>query len=407
MIDEFYKNGLAQDLSDFESFSEDQSKAMSLIKEWWKNSKTEKPYFVLGGCSGSGKSTLIKFVKEELGLKTHEVIYCAFTGKAALVLNRKGMSARTIHSTIYETYKKIINDKVEFFYRKVPAIFAKLIIVDEASMVSEEVFEDLMSFHVPIIFVGDHQQLPPVNSKFNLMLKTDYRMEKVLRQMEDNPIIQLSVKAIRGENIAFKEYGENIKKIHYDDLQDEDLLNAGQILVGTNAKKMMINEIYRELKGYDKYIPQEDEKLIATANVRIISGKCGYVSSQEPIQIFNGQIVYLLKDAIPQKEYFVIEFMDELERLNPIHGALFEPKRILSVVGSDTGNKLLENKKYLNCGHFDYGYAISVHRSQGSSWKDVMVMDDKFGLWESKEMYNRWLYTAITRAEETLTIVAK
>lgn len=401
MFDEFYKNGLAQDLNDIEEFSEDQKNALQLIKKWWfETSKRDKPYFVLGGCSGSGKSTLIKYLQEELELNSNEILYCAFTGKAALVLNRKGMPAKTIHSTIYETHKVIKDDKIEFSYTKVRCLYARLIVVDEASMVSEEVFNDLLSYHVPVIFVGDHQQLPPVNSKFNLMLKTDYRMEKVLRQLEDNPIIQLSVKAIKGEKIGFGEFGKDIRKIHYDDLKDEDILKAGQILVGTNAKKKMINETYRELKGY-KDIPETDEKLIATSNnMRLMNLN----DSKNSVQIYNGQIVYLLQDAKIHKDHYVIEFMDELERLNPIHGALFEPKKIRCTIGNE--NKINEIK-YLSYGHFDFGYAISVHRSQGSSWKDVMVLDDKFGIWESRETYNRWLYTAITRAEETLTIVSK
>ena len=212
MKNDFYKNGLAINPEEISDLSCDQKEALFKIKTWFKNSC--KNYFVLSGVAGSGKSALIPKIIEELNLKEHEVLNCALTGKAALILRRKGLDASTLHSRIYNVSKKLVDNKWLFEFHKVPCLYQRLVIVDESSMLDKNIFDDLMSFGIPVIFIGDHKQLPPVNSSFNLMEESDFRMERVLRQLEDNPIINLSQKAMRGEKIPFKTFSDNIRKIH-------------------------------------------------------------------------------------------------------------------------------------------------------------------------------------------------
>lgn len=391
--EQYYRFGLAINVDEIEKLSEQQEQVLSLVKKWWKSEKSLKRYFVLGGCSGSGKSTLIGIFQKQFGLKEYQILNCALTGKAALVLRRKGLSAQTVHSSIYRTKKKIVDGKIEFqFYKlnSLPGI--KLIIVDQASMISQSIFEDLLSFNIPVIFVGDHQQLPPVNSEFNLMQKTDYRMQKVLRQVQGSPIIQMSLKAIRGQKIAFGEYGQVVKKIHYNDVTDNLLINTNQIIVGTNKERILLNDVCRQIRGFGE-IPQFDDKLIA-------------ISNNWSQNIFNGQIVYLVKDVVPCKDTFKIEVIDQLQKTQVIHACLAQSKKLYATIGR-TKQSLLDKKFDSKVCHFNYGYAITAHNSQGSSWQSVMVFDDKFGKWNSKQLYNRWLYTCITRAEKELIIVQK
>lgn len=393
MYDEFYKRGLAIKIDQIQQLSEQQKEVLNLIKKWWKTEKNFKQYFVFGGCSGSGKSTLIGMIQKELGLKEWEVLNCALTGKASLVLRRKGIQAYTVHSSIYRTRKKIVDGKMQFQFYKLPSLpySLKLIIVDQASMINKDIFNDLLSFNIPVIFVGDHQQLPPVNSEFNLMQKTDYRMQKVLRQMQGSPIIQLSMKAIKGQKISFGEYGQFVKKIHQNEITDDMLLN-NQIIVGTNQKRHIINDICRQIRGFGEN-PQYDDKLIAIAN-----------NWQQ--NIFNGQIVYLTKDALPYRDTWKIQIIDELQKTEAIHACLAQSRELYATIGKN--RQILQKQKFAHyvC-HFNYGYAITAHNSQGSSWESVLVFDDKFGNWEKSDLYRRWLYTCITRAQEKLIIVQK
>ena len=92
--------------------SNTQARAIASIKEWFNNRAGEQQVFRLFGYAGTGKSTVLKFALEELDLEPHKnsrdggqcapgVVTATFTGKAALVLRRKGTPARTIHSLIY------------------------------------------------------------------------------------------------------------------------------------------------------------------------------------------------------------------------------------------------------------------------------------------------------------------
>ncbi|MBN9020516.1 MAG: AAA family ATPase, partial [Rhizobiales bacterium] len=89
-----------------------QARAIAAIREWFRNRTSEQQVFRLFGYAGTGKSTVLKFALAELGLDPHVsdrdggscvpgVVTATFTGKAALVLKRKGTPARTIHSLIY------------------------------------------------------------------------------------------------------------------------------------------------------------------------------------------------------------------------------------------------------------------------------------------------------------------
>ena len=185
------------------SLSEDQEVAYKSIIDWFENQTAKKPSISLGGYAGTGKSTVISyFIKNyivENGLNFRTM---AFTGKAVSVLRRKGVESNTIHSTIYATLDKekleeYIMDYVRdgytqqeayefvrggvdradgvFWIRRRPIELSHvdLFIVDESSMVPLEIFKDLLSFNIPILFVGDHGQLPPVdnsNKNFSVML---------------------------------------------------------------------------------------------------------------------------------------------------------------------------------------------------------------------------------------------
>lgn len=380
-----YKYGLPQeDLAEIQ-LSFDQKSALKAISDWQKN--PDKPYFVLAGGAGTGKSTLLRYIAEELGVRKDLVLFCTLTGKAALVLRRKGVPASTIHSSIYEVNIRIEDEKEIIDFRKKSNIFYDLIIVDEASMITQEIFRDLLSFGKPIIFVGDSYQLPPIKDTFNIMEKPDFLIKEVLRQCLESPILRLAYMAKEGNYIPVGHYGEGIEVLLEKNLKNDDIINAGQIIVGKNDLRNRINEQYRAQCGYVGH-PRKDEKLIILSN-------------NPAKNAFNGQLIYLNRDSVVKKKFYQIEYVDEYEYLDSYFAVTADIKKANVVFVSPT--KTFKASKNYSVLTVDYGYAITCHKSQGSQFDDVLVYGS-FYSWD-KELKSRWMYTAITRAVSTLKII--
>ena len=184
--------------------SEDQIRCLNKLREWVVANIKKNSFITMGGYAGTGKTTLIGKLRKDLKLQypNIKIAFACFTGKAARVLKNKlteaeavceGDSCGTIHSLIYSP---IENDKKEIIgWKRRNEMEADLIIIDEASMVDENIWKDLRSYGKPIIAVGDHGQLPPINGNFNLMERPILRLEQIHRQMAENPIIKLSIMA--------------------------------------------------------------------------------------------------------------------------------------------------------------------------------------------------------------------
>jgi len=160
--------------------SPDQARALEEI-ERWRTSSTKR--LTLGGYAGTGKTTLIR----EL-INQHDASVCAFTGKAAFVLQSKGVEATTMHRLLYRPVR--VGGEVRFV--KVQDLPTELVIVDEASMVDKVLMRDLESFPVKVLYVGDHGQLEPVGDDPGLMRDPDIRLEQIHRQASGSPIIQFA-----------------------------------------------------------------------------------------------------------------------------------------------------------------------------------------------------------------------
>ena len=124
--------------------------------------KTRQQIITIAGPAGSSKTSIIGYIIKNLGLQKNEVEYCAFTGKASLVLRNKGIPAQTIHHLIYNVLKN--RETGQFYFVKKESLDnynCKLIVIDEISMVGEKLLTDLKSFNIPIICCGDPYQLEP------------------------------------------------------------------------------------------------------------------------------------------------------------------------------------------------------------------------------------------------------
>jgi len=253
-------------------FSPQQDEALKAVSRWLKEGRT--PVFRLFGYAGTGKTTLAKHFAENVD---GEVLFAAFTGKAAQVLRSRGATnARTIHSLIYrprgeETVEDEETGKTSVapmfsINRQSPLAKAALIIIDECSMVDEQLGKDLMSFGTPILVLGDPGQLPPVSGGgFFTEQEPDYLLSEIHRQAKDNPIIHLAMDVREGREIMRGDYG-SAQVISKSEVTQSLVLEADQVLVGTNRTRRRYNQRLRELKGFSADYPQSGDKLVCLRN---------------------------------------------------------------------------------------------------------------------------------------------
>jgi exodeoxyribonuclease-5 len=372
-------------------FSPQQDEALKAVSRWLKDGRT--PIFRLFGYAGTGKTTLAKYFADNVD---GEVLFAAFTGKAAQVLRARGAkNARTIHSLIYrpkgeeeisdeETGKTTVSPLFSI-NRQSPLAQAALIIIDECSMVDEALGKDLMSFGTPILVLGDPGQLPPISGGgFFTEQEPDILLTEIHRQARDNPIIDLAMQVREGREIMHGDYGA-AQVIGKNDVDRDMVLEADQVLVGTNRTRRRYNQRLRELKGFTQAFPQAGDKLVCLRNdpsKALLNGSLWQVmtSSKETVK--------------PGINLLVRPEDDDMDRGSA------KIKLLKSVFDDPDLEVPWQTKKRYD--DFDYGYALTVHKAQGSQWNSVVLFDESYAFRETRE---RWLYTAITRAAERLVIV--
>ena len=406
-------------------FSHKQLQSIEAVKKWYHTSSNQT--FYLAGYAGSGKTTLAKHIANELGVRT---VYAAYTGKAAYVLRSKGCTdARTIHSLIYHSrensrdqlttlqveLEKLEKELMELDlegpdivdhpkYREIQGLIeteeenAKepyfilnqdseitqhdLVVIDECSMVDTVMGEDLCSFGMPILVLGDPAQLPPINGQgYFTSRDPDFMLDEVHRQAEGNPIIQLATQVRQGKTLEVGDYGSSSVVGAGARLSDERKLAFDQIIVGKNVTRRSINKNIRALLGFEDRYPVLADKLVCLKN-------------NNELGLLNGGLYHVtgLTGVLDQKVHMSVRPENEAESLSV---AAWEHY----FFGTDKEIRYFELSE---AQRFDYGYALTCHKSQGSQWADVCVFDES---WVFRQDRNKWLYTAITRAEESVTII--
>src|SRR5690242_9806509 len=219
-------------------FTPHQQNALKSVADWLRakpGSDGTPQVFRLFGYAGTGKTTLARHIADEAD---GEVKFAAFTGKAASVMRGKGChGASTIHGLIYRARES--GEEIPSFdlWDEAPASKASLIIIDECSMVDEELGRDLMSFGVPVLVLGDPAQLPPIQGGgFFTNAQPDAMLTEVHRQAQDDPIVRLSMDIREGNEIALGDYGES-QVVAKSKLDPERVMAADQILVGRNVTR--------------------------------------------------------------------------------------------------------------------------------------------------------------------------
>ncbi|MEM8650922.1 MAG: ATP-dependent RecD-like DNA helicase [Pseudomonadota bacterium] len=372
-------------------FSPQQDQALLEVDRWLK--KGDRQVFRLFGYAGTGKTTLARHLAEGVD---GDVLFAAFTGKAAQVLRSKGATkASTIHSMIYrprgeetvedeETGKKEVLPMFSL-NRQSPVSQAALIVIDECSMVDEALGQDLLSFGTPVLVLGDPGQLPPVSGGgFFTEHEPDILLEEIHRQALDNPIVDLARQVREGNQVMIGDYGSKTRVISKADVNAELVLEADQVLVGTNRTRRRYNERLRQLKDFEGPLPAAGDKLVCLRN--------------DPQKgLLNGSLWQVTSAARTVKQFMNVLIRAEDEGIDR-HSAKV---KLLKAAFEEPEKEIPWQIKRRH-DDFDYGYALTVHKAQGSQWDNVVLFDESYAFREHRD---RWLYTAITRAAEELTIV--
>lgn len=383
--------------------SNDKKLALKEIITWLAKPSASKPFMTLGGYAGTGKTTLIAILRKLLFKQDSKlkVAFAAFTGKATRVLKTylkenevlyKGDSVGTIHSLIYSVIENEHHEIVG--WQRKEEIKADLIIIDEASMVDQKIWLDLLSYDLPILAVGDHGQLPPVSGQFNLMEKPELRLEEIHRQVADNPIIKLSVQARKTGKIEVGNYGGGVRKLSKNDPESQEIIDSylqsynqeTLILCGYNNTRIKLNNYLRSILGYDSPLPMAGDRVICLRN-------------KQQKALFNGMLGTLQNVKVKDDNFYEVKILFDDE-------SVFEGLAVRKQFGANSTLSYTKESRALTMQGelFDFAYALTVHKAQGSQARRVILFEERFKQMSDLD-WRRWLYTAVTRAEEELIIL--
>lgn len=385
-----------------------QAISIERVQDWLKD-RSAPQVFRLFGYAGTGKTTIAKRIA---ALVRGRTIFAAYTGKAALVLRSKGCAAAsTIHGLIYKADDKdpacrvcrgmkevngqpcarcgatgddpVGGEPVFRLNPESPVRGAALVIIDECSMVDESLGRDLLGFGARVLVLGDPAQLPPVKGGgFFTEHAPDFMLTDIRRQALDDPIVRMSMDVREGRGVQLGVYGDS-KVIRRSDLSPGEVMAADQVLCGTNNTRRGLNYRFRAQYGYTEDHPHEGDRVVCLKNDRLR-------------QLYNGGLWHVTEPTLENR-------LVKMKVMSADEGGPAQPVSVVVPIefflGTDE-NVPHKVKRYTDA--FDYGYALTVHKSQGSQWDHVMVFDESHVF---RENAHRHLYTAITRAAKKLTIV--
>lgn len=405
-----------------------QQTALTRVNQWLKQGNSQ--VFRLFGWAGTGKTTLARHFA---GGVNGQVLFAAYTGKASLVLRQKGCEgATTIHSLIYTPaplsegtladFKKTLFDlrqelsdqgKSAVEINSHPRVLhfqnlitqeteklntphfrlnldsdlqkASLLIIDEVTMVDDPMGLDLMSFGIPILVLGDPGQLPPVGAGgYFTKQEPDILLTEVHRQARDNPLTWLATEIRNKRRPPLGTYGSS-QVIPKKELRERtsDIADASIVLVGTNKTRTQSNRRLRELQGRTDLYPVAGDQLVCLRNNHdrgLLNGGLWDVQAVD-------------SDCSDESRRYL--------RLTSQDSPATEDVETLSMIFRGEDPRQADFFTIRGAEWFDYGNALTVHKSQGSQWTDGVVIDESYVFRGSQ--WNH-LYTGVTRFSDRVLL---
>lgn len=409
----------------------EQDNAIEAVRGWYMKCMTEllpsglynsREPFRLFGPAGTGKTTLVRHLADALGLR--QIVYGAYTGKAAHVLRSKGIPAETIHSMVYtprgsqapeelDALKAKLLDlqvgevagvdvpdpgeianlkqqieEIEAWMRKPKFEFnpysewasADLIVLDEVSMVNGTMADDIESYGVPVLVLGDPAQLPPIEGGgYYTNHEPDVLLTEIHRQALESPVLKLATHVRLGGSWSQATAPVNMA----------EAMEADQVLCWKNSTRWAVIDKMRTKRGRPKGVPVVGDRIMCLVN-------------NKDMGVFNGQQFEVLDCRPEPGQTFGLRVRDDSERERTLL-ATAEGFQGLEGENRGKGMRLFRG----DTGLFTFADAITVHKSQGSEWPHVYVVDQTHQMTRSSLAEKRsWVYTAITRASERVTLAS-
>lgn len=412
------------------NLSNDQEVALSRVLTVLR--ATEYREAVLAGAAGTGKTTVMEHVLARWG---NNVLFLAPTGKAAVRLSEQvKRPAMTIHSALYgaaeEERGQGRRQRLNFGEPEAPEGCgpATLVVVDEASMVNtdlaRDVRETILATGAALLWVGDHEQLPPVEGGWGVNLANPTAcLTTVHRQALESPVLELATCIRERRGGEFKRWGDEASRVSITDVAEavawaeEDTSRV--LLTWTNKVRTKANRLTRAARGYEKGGMVVGERIVVTANSKrlgLMNGETFTVASVERCDE--------LSDACGTEVVWVT-FKGRAARVLMVPSTFdkFHPKMGDRQIFRWAWNPLFKRENSMDLMRKmgwtqedlrgwrnavddfgvqgTYAYCLTVHKSQGSQYEQVgFVSCPDFRSYEDMEFKRRMSYTAVTRAQK-------
>lgn len=355
-------------------------------------SRTEKT-LVFSAPGGCGKSYVLRKVLRFLENEFFRVAVVAFTGRAAMQLEDDGIKAQTCHSLLYKPRfdnKGVLVGWEKKETREILEACANGIIVDESSMIPKEMHEIFMSLNVPIVYTGDDAQLPPVDKEdtdFNAMLVLP--SSKGVVKLQENRRFDVTngigfvTNHLRTNNSIPRVKKEALYFVRKSDVLTEKFHRTNQydvVICGTNKIRKKLNNLIRSARGYNETVPDVGERVVCLRNMATVDGA----------KVNNGEL-FIVKAVFPGEH--ASNLIVESEK-----GLSITVKVMNETWITEEAPMVRDNQSVFS---FGYGYALSCHKCQGSTFPRVLFVDEDVSYFLDQQKFR---YTGCSRAATSLTI---
>ena len=436
--------------------SNDQQYALNGILDYIQS--PHKRTVRLSGAAGTGKTTILA----EIARRCNAAVITP-TNRAADVLRRKGIPASTIHSQIYnplsinladrlhaieqslealktkddpdeldeQNVKKLTKEKqivqrlldaseddthLSFSFKEDNNLTGKAVIVDEASMVGEELLDDIIKSEPRcVVLVGDHNQLPPVkDAPIFQGYNPDWRLTQQHRTSNNSGILTTANSLIADGTIAaWRTAGAqpDVVTASYKDIAGRELNNqakSGELLeqksiwiTHTNKTRVGLNRVLRKNMGRIDPLPLQGDILVTRKTIY-----CKSPDRDKPLFAEEGGSKPSGKGVfqIPNGTFAIVSNIVQMRTKNKNN----KFGRLVTVtIHGQSINVFLNESDFSDEAQerfapWQYGYCLTAHRAQGSEWDKVTLVSSPSLRRLSPVEMKQWIYTTITRAKKKL-----